>query len=283
MTRQGAILCPNCRKLVNADEPKCPYCGISRPGSDWKKYLGSLRPENLFTYILYANIALYVLSLVLGASSVGMSPNPLTFLSPSDHSLFQLGATGTIPIDRAGRWWTLVSANYLHGSVLHIFFNMAALRQLSPLVLREYGTYRMISLYTLGGVIGFAVSYIAGVPFTIGASAAVCSLIGAMLYYGKSRGGTYGQAVFQSIWGWAVGIFVFGFLVPGINNWGHGGGMAGGLLLGMLLGYQEKGRERWSDRLLAGGCVVVTVAVLAWAVVVAVLVKLLGRWSSPCS
>jgi rhomboid protease GluP len=97
-----------------------------------------------------------------------------------------------------------------------------------------------------------------------------------MLYYGKSRGGAYGQAVFQSIWGWAVGIFIFGFLVPGINNWGHGGGMAGGFVLGLLLGYQERGPERWSHRLLSAGCVIVTGAVLLWAVVVAFLLRLAG-------
>ena len=76
------------------------------------------------------------------------------------------------------RFWTLVSANYLHGSILHIFFNMAALRQLGLLVAREYGVYRMFIIYTLGGIIGFFISYLASVSWTIGASAAVCSLAG---------------------------------------------------------------------------------------------------------
>jgi len=66
-----------------------------------------------------------------------------------------LGATGTIPIDALNRWWTLISANYLHGNILHIFFNMFAFKQIAPLVVQEYGVYRMFVLYTLGGAIGF--------------------------------------------------------------------------------------------------------------------------------
>jgi rhomboid protease GluP len=192
--------------------------------------------------------------------------NPFTFLSPSDRILLLLGATGTIPIDQLERWWTLVSANYLHGSILHIFFNMVAFRQLATLVIREYGTSRMVVIYTAGGIIGFLISYLAGIRLTIGASAAVCALIGSLLFYGRNRGGLYGKIIYRQIGGWAIGIFMFGLLVPGINNWGHGGGMLAGALLGLLLGYQERSRENSWHRILSGGCLLMTVAVLGWAV-----------------
>jgi rhomboid protease GluP len=143
---------------------------------------------------------------------------------------------------------------------------MIAFYQLGPLVLREYGVNRLITIYTLGGIIGFFVSYLAGVRFTLGASAAVCSLIGASLYFGKSRGGTYGHAIYKQISGWVLGIFLFGFLVPGINNWGHGGGIVAGILLGFVLGYQEKLQENQLHKILATLCVVLTAAVLLWAV-----------------
>ena len=175
--------------------------------------------------------------------------NPLTLLSPGSQGLLIFGATGTIPIDRMGRWWTLLSANYLHGGILHILFNMLALRQIAPLIIREYNISRMFILYTLGGIAGFAISYLAGVKFTIGSSAAVCSLIGAALYFGKSRGGLYGQAVYRQVGGWVIGIFAFGILVPGINNWGHAGGILAGVLLGALLGYREKRQEAGWHRL----------------------------------
>jgi len=195
-----------------------------------------------------------------------LSLNPLTFLSPSDTSLFLLGATGTVPIDKYHRLWTLISASYLHGGVLHIFFNMAALGQLASVVDREFGVYRMFVIYTVSGIIGFLISYLAGVALTIGASASVCGLVGAALYYGKSRGGIYGRNLYRQISIWIILLFVFGLIVPGINNWGHGGGILAGIIFGYLLGYQEKKRENIIHKILAGVCAVVTLAVLIWAI-----------------
>ncbi|MBW1866162.1 MAG: rhomboid family intramembrane serine protease, partial [Deltaproteobacteria bacterium] len=117
----------------------------------------------------------------------------------------------------------------------------------------------------------FAASYLTGVPLAIGASAAVCALIGAALYYGKSRGGLYGQAIYRQIGGWAIGLFIFGFIAKtmGINidNWGHGGGIFGGILLGFFMGYNEKTKERFYHRIIAGICVAVTLVTLGWAVI----------------
>lgn len=274
-----SILCPNCSKLISADERSCPHCGVSRPGARWKNIPITselLRDDQIIRTIIYANVGMYIISLILNPMSLGLSANPLTFLSPSNRALILLGSTGTIPIDQMHRWWTLISANYLHGGILHILFNMIALRQIGPLVLREYGVNRLVCLYTLGGTIGFLVSYLAGVRFTLGASAAVCSLIGASLYYGKSRGGTYGQAIYRQISGWVLGLFIFGLLVPGINNWGHGGGIAAGIFLGFLLGYQERKRENQFHKILASLCVVATVAVLLWAILTSFYYRFLG-------
>ena len=272
-----SMLCPNCRKLISADEPACPYCGVSKPGSQWKRGLFnrfSLDTLDAVKIILYVNIALYVLSIVLNPSSLGVSVNPLTFLSPSDKSLFLLGATGTIPINLYGLWWTLVTASFLHGSILHIFFNMAALGQLGLFVLREFGFNRFFVIYTLTGIAGFFISYIAGVPFTIGASASICGLIGAILYYGKSRGGFYGEVIYKQAMGWIIGIVIFGLLVPGINNWAHGGGVISGILMAHVLGYHEKERENLLHRVLAAGCIVITAFFLLWAVLRAVYYSL---------
>ena len=277
--QRKSILCPHCNKLISADERSCPHCGVSRPGARWKNLpitRGLLQSNQLIKTIIYANVGMYLISLLMNPARMGLSANPFMFLSPSNGALLLLGSTGTIPIDQGHRWWTLVSANYLHGGILHIVFNMIALYQIGPLVLREYGANRLIGLYTLGGIFGFLVSYFAGVRLTLGASAAVCSLIGASLYYGKSRGGAYGQAIYKQISGWVLVLFIFGFLVPGINNWGHGGGIVGGIILGYFLGYQERTRENLFHKSLAGVCVVLTVAVLAWAILSSVYYRFLG-------
>lgn len=277
--QKKAILCPNCKSLISKEEARCPYCGIARPGSWWKnnRWTQGLRDtDQLLMAIIYTNVGFYILSLLLNIRGSSLSLNPFTMLSPDNRSLLLLGATGTIPINSFGRWWSLVAANYLHGGILHILFNMFALRQIGYLVIEEYGNYRMFIIYTLGGIAGFLLSYFVGVPLTIGASAAIMSLIGAVLYYGKSRGGAYGQFIFRQVGGWVVGIFLFGFLVPGINNWGHAGGMVAGAILGFLLGYQERKKENLLHKLLAGLCMILTVVVLAWAVVSVVYLRLAG-------
>jgi rhomboid protease GluP len=275
-----SILCPNCRKLISVDEPSCPHCGLRKPGSPWKNNFwtkGLLDGDRLVRSIIVVNAAMFILSIILSPASTGFSMNPLAFLSPGNRSLLLLGATGRVPIDQFHRWWTLLSASFLHGSILHILFNMIALKQIAPLIFQEYGGHRTIAIYTLSGVGGYTVSYLVGVPFTLGASAAVCGLIGAALYYGRSRGGTFGRMVFQQVGGWAVGILIFGFLFPGINNWAHGGGFVCGALVGLLMGYQEKRDETIFHRTVAGLCVLSTMGALIWGVATSVIFLMQSR------
>ena len=114
-----------------------------------------------------------------------------------------------------------------------------------------------------------------GVPLTVGASAAICALIGSLLYYGKSRGGTYGSTVFREVGGWVVGLFLFGLLVPGINNWGHGGGILSGIVLGMLLGYSDRRPESHIHQGLGLVCALATAGCLAWTAIAALAYNLL--------
>jgi rhomboid protease GluP len=279
---RNSMLCPNCRSLINTNEQRCPYCGLRSPGSRWKNISigkGLLGPDRIVINIISVNVAMFILSILINPATIGFSANPLSFLSPGSKSLLLLGATGTIPIDQFHRWWTVLSANYLHGSILHILFNMMALWQIGPVILQEYGSYRMVSIYTLSGVGAYLASYLVGVPFTLGASAAICGLIGAALYFGKSRGGQFGQAVYQQVGGWAIGIFIFGFLVPGINNWAHGGGMLCGVMTGFLLGYREKNEENFYHRFLGVICVLATLAALIWAAGLALIILLYSRLS----
>ena len=277
--KRKSLLCPNCKKLISVSEKMCPYCGTRNPAAWWKNNIwtrGFNDPYVLIKSIIGINVSIYVISLLLNPRGFGLALNPLTFLSPSGQILELLGATGKVPIDAFQRYWTLISANYLHGGILHIFFNMAAFRQLGLLVAREYGAYRMFIIYTLGGVIGFFISYLAAVPWTIGASASVCSLAGALLYYGKSRGGIYGHSIYKQISIWVIILFLFGILVPMINNWGHAGGIASGIGLGFLLGYRERKKENLFHKLLAGGCAVLTLLVLGWAVLSGIFYRFLG-------
>jgi rhomboid protease GluP len=266
--QKNSLLCPGCRKLIGRSTAVCPFCGLNKPASRLKNniFISAISDgDQLVTKIIAVNVIMFILSIIIDPKLGSFNFSPFQFLSPSDQSLEELGATGTYPVFQLHRWWSLLAANYLHGGLLHIVFNMLAFRQLAPLVIREFGINRTIILYTLGGIGGFFLSSIAGVQFTIGASAALCSLIGALLYYGKSRGGVYGQNIFSQIGGWAIAIGVFGLLVPGINNWGHGGGMLAGALLGYLVGYTDKKREKFGHKVLAMICLAATSLILLWS------------------
>jgi rhomboid protease GluP len=250
--------------LVGSEESVCSWCGASCR-APWWQFInwtqGALDGDWPVKAIISANVLYFAVSLLLSANAGDIS----SFFSPGQTSLMLLGATGVYPIDHFGRYWTVLSANYLHGGIIHLIFNLMALKQLAPWVSNEYGPGRMFTIYTLGGVIGYVVSYLAGVQFTIGASAAVCSLIGALLYYGKSRGGVYGGTVFNEVKGWLISLFVFGLMFPGINNWGHGGGIIGGVIVGALVGYSEQRRENSFDLGVAILCALTTIGILGWA------------------
>ena len=273
---QRSISCPRCGRQIGATESSCSWCGAERPDA-WAKVGAWMRAGRdggwQINAIIAANVAYYLLSLFL-SSHHEFSGNPLNFLSPDQRSLNLLGATGSVPVLGFGRFWTLISASYLHGGLLHIFFNMMALRQIGPWVSAEFGSNRMFVIYTLSGVCGYFASCVAGVSYTIGASASVCGLIGALFFFGKSRGGTYGAAVSREVSGWLISLFVFGMIMPGINNWGHGGGIVGGVALAKLLGYRERGAETGLHRLLAWLCLGATVVILAWGVFLACFVLL---------
>lgn len=264
------MLCPGCRRLISKDEPACPYCGLARPGAfQWLSIIRNLSPESfdIVRTIIYINAIFYVLSLFLDPGAMGFSSNPMGFMSPSNRSLFILGGTGAIPIGYYGNWWTLISASFLHGGILHIFFNMAALSQLGPYVVGAYGAARFVIIYIAAGAAGFLFSFAVGVPFTIGASASICGLIGAIIFYGKSRGGFYGEAIYKQAMGWIVGLVIFGLLIPGINNWAHGGGVLAGILLGFLLGYGDRRPETMLHSLLGFAVMLLTAAVLLWVLI----------------
>lgn len=275
---RNSTLCPKCRRLISLDEPVCPYCGLKNPGAAWKNAVWGKINRAAFDpvkVLIYTNAFFYILSLLLNPSSMGLSANPVQLLSPSDKSLFLLGASGTMPILQFGRWWTLITASFLHGGILHIIFNMMALSQLASFVLAEYGFYRFIGIYILSGVAGFFISLLAGIPFTIGASASICGLIGAILYFGKSRGGFYGENIFRQAMGWVVGLVLFGLILPGINNWAHIGGLFAGIAVGFMLGYEERRPETGFHRLVGGVCLLVTFFLLLLAILQAFYILLL--------
>jgi rhomboid protease GluP len=248
----GAILCPSCGRLTNADAPVCLVCGRRNPGM-WG-FAGPLRAlfrrRSFVDVVSVACIVLYVASLVFDPRAALQPRGLFNVFSPSVEALFALGATGAVPW-QLGRWWTLLTAIYLHGGILHILFNVLWIRQLGPAVEELYGPSRLVVIFTVAGVAGFAASNYVGHPFTIGASGSIFGLLGAMVAFGQRRGGAFGGMVLRQYGQWAILLFILGFLMPGVNNIAHVGGFVGGLAAGFVLALAERQAETGLDQVLA--------------------------------
>ena len=253
----GSLVCASCGKLVGVNEPRCPYCGAWRPGlfgfaPVLQRLVGNRL--DLVSLILMACISLYAAALLLQPEALLSGRGMLSFLSPGNRALYQLGMTGGLAWN-LGWWWTILTANYLHGGLLHIFFNMMWVRNLAPVSTDVYGPARTFVIFNFSGAAGFYVSNVmSGVP-TIGASGGIFGLLAALIVYGRRRGSSM---MSSQLWQWAIILGVFGFIMPGINNWAHAGGFAGGWIAGQLMGLSDEHRESAGVIILALSLIVLT-------------------------
>lgn len=252
-----AILCPSCRKLIDNTEPRCPFCGQLRPGMwGFTSTLRRLGVELDFSkLIVIVCAALYVLALLVEPGAIFRTQGMMNFLAPSRQASFWFGMTGSLLVFDYGHWWTLITAIYLHGNLLHIFFNMMWVRQLGPLVEELFGPYRLFVIFTVAGITGFLFSSFSGTPFTLGASGSIFGLLAAAIVYGRRQGSTLFTRQFLQ---WAVILFVFGLIFPGVDNWAHLGGFVGGYATALLFSRMGN-HEGLGAYLGAGICALLTV------------------------
>jgi rhomboid protease GluP len=220
--------------------------------------------EELIRFLITTNIMLFVTALMLNPQTVNISLNPMFFLSPGTGVLYKLGATGTLPVLSEDRWWSLITANYLHGSLLHLVFNMSALNSVGKINMEIYAPSRFFLIFCLGGVISMAVSSLAGIPLTLGASGAVCALIGSMSYDDwRSHEGNLKMRI-ASIGVWVVFIGLIGLTLPAVNNWAHGVGYVSGFFLGFCFWPRVTQNEKTLLRVAATTAMLVTIATLIY-------------------
>jgi len=274
MLRQkwGSVVCPSCGNLVGIKDERCFTCGRWNPGLwGFAPVLKRLGRDLGFTqFVMWGCIALYILTLAVDIKGIGSGG--LNFLTPSIQSLFIFGATGPVPVFRYGRWWTLLSAGWLHGGILHILFNMMSMRNVAPAISEMYGASRMIIIYTISGVTGFAAStffggllgrvpILGGGSITVGASASILGLIGALVFYGRRTGSTM---IAQQAKSWLFMLVIMGVFFQGIDNWAHLGGFAGGYATSKFL---DPLRPERLDHLIAALiCLAVTGIAIAFSV-----------------
>jgi rhomboid protease GluP len=140
---------------------------------------------------------------------------------------------------RAGQIWRLLTPMLLHGSLAHIGFNMYALLSFGTGLERYFGHGRFLLLYLLGAFAGNVASFLFTDANSLGASTAVFGLLGAeaifLIQNRKVFPGQFRGAIGNIIFIAAINLFIIGAL-PGIDNWGHIGGLLGGLMFTSFAG-----------------------------------------------
>ncbi len=263
---EGSVLCTSCGVLVGVNDETCYNCGRRNPGLwGFAPLLRNLGNDLGFVNIVTGGtIVLFVLSLVLSrdGAQIGLSPNNV--------ALRVLGASGASPVFEFGWWWTVLTAGWLHGGILHIFFNVMWIRQLGPEIANLYGAGRMIIIYTVAGITGFTLSSVLGlfsIPYfgavvTVGASASIFGFLGALVHYGRRTGSSHvGRAGLQ----YALIMGVMGLVMRGVDNGAHLGGFIGGFLASMILDPLKK--ERVDHIAMAVGCLAITFIAILYTVI----------------
>ena len=154
------------------------------------------------------------------------------------------------------QWWRWITAGFLHGGIFHILMNSWVLFDLGAQVEETYGTPRLIAIYILSTIGGFWLSGYTG-HFSVGASAAIFGLIGAMIALGVREKSSFGSAVRGMYVRWADYGLVLGFVIPGIDNFAHIGGLASGFVVGYIAG-TPRIRGEWLWNVVAALCIALT-------------------------
>lgn len=250
-------MCPNCRAFITTSDRVCPYCNVQvgpraidrrNPG----EILGGLIPQARFT-----TVVILILNAALFAATSLYSMRTGT---PENATLMMFGAK--LPYAyMQGEWWRLVTAGFLHGGWIHILMNSWVLFDIGAEVEMIYGTSRFIVYYFVATVAGFLASSFIYAGISIGASAGVFGLIGAMIAFGvtdKSALGSYAKALYVR---WAIYGLLMGFLpFFATDNAAHIGGVISGFVVAYVCG-TPRARAMWKEPLIrgaAGLCLLLT-------------------------
>ena len=225
-------MCPHCRAFIDPKAKICDYCGNELGKPLWKQQAAStggrgLIPQGNFTtlIILLVNFGLFAATLIMTFKQ-GDSTGLMAGID--GHVLRLFGAKDRFLILH-GEWWRLVTAGFLHGGVLHILMNSWVMFDLGFRVEELFGTARFLVIYLVSSACGFVASTFWTPYLSIGASAGIFGLIGAMIADGRRSGDPIMSSMYLR---WALIILVIGFLpfFP-FDNAAHVGGLAAGFLI----------------------------------------------------
>ena len=259
-------LCPSCGTLVGANATRCHQCGANLTFSmaAASRSLGNLLPATApATYgILGFSCLLYIVSLLATIRTNGLQPPAGGGLSAlmglgaiSSNVLQRFGASLPLPYDLA-QPWRLVMAVFLHGSLMHIVFNMWVLIDFGPEVEEVYGSARFLFIYVVTGIGGYLLSSLFG-HFAIGGSGAILGVCGVVLAITTGRRDAAAEMLRSRVMRLLIYVAVLAILPFGffgnIDNMAHIGGLATGFAVGKIMADRPPGSPEERNRANALG------------------------------
>ncbi|HET9243263.1 MAG TPA: rhomboid family intramembrane serine protease [Gaiella sp.] len=235
----GRPICEECMTFAPVGI-KCPeHAGVGAPrrGSSPQRTVRQARStvggvEAPATVALVAiNVLVYLITVYQGAG-----------ISEPGGRVFDEGALVGALIYQDGDWYRILTAMFLHASLLHLAFNMLALFWLGTVVEQAIGTWRYLLVYFVSGIAGSAGALLFSSPLaiTVGASGAIFGIMGALLVLEYRATGTFaGQAL-----GLIAVNLLLTFAIPNISKGGHVGGLVGGILATFALLHFQYARPR---------------------------------------
>ena len=201
-----------------------------------KVYERTFKPKKIiFTYIL-----IMACVLMFGICCIFDGIDALR--SITNYTALKMGANFA-PLIRQGEVWRVITYMFLHASLLHLIVNMYSLYALGASVENFLGRWKFIVVYLVSGICGGLLSAATGSnSISVGASGAIFGLAGALLYFGYHYRTYLGEAIKKQIIPIILINLLIGYLIAGIDNFGHIGGLIGGILCTMALGIDGKSK-----------------------------------------
>ena len=177
------------------------------------------------TYLLVGiNIILYIIPILIGQHT----------------NLINLYAVYG-PAVKNGEYYRLLTGIFLHGNIIHLVFNCYALYIIGSQIESFLGKFKYLIIYLFSGLMGALFSVLLGGNYvSIGASGAIFGLMGALVCFGYYYRVYLGNVVKTQIIPLIIFNLALGFMMNGIDNFAHIGGLLGGILITRALGVKDK-------------------------------------------
>lgn len=241
MPSKKVKFCPGCQAQLSINDKKCPWCATSQLSHFevcWQQLGKQCLPKALpTTKILCLFNIIFFIILTIDISihpDFGISD---ALISPPGELVYRWGAHIRGEMD----WWRMFTANFIHFGIIHIIFNITALRYVTPYVERTFGSLLTFSMYILLGATSMTISNILGdTGIVAGASGAIMAFVGmagiaSHIENTKLSRKLRNNMLFVGIATIAFGFFVNSSVGNGIDNIAHIAGLLSGIVVGAFL------------------------------------------------